>query len=69
MASLLPEPGHADRRGVLEDLVDELLSMPAGGDDPRVLVNVVTQGTDGGLNLAAETAEATEEMGENEDPT
>lgn len=51
LSFLLPEPGNTARRGAVEDLVDELLTIPAGGDDPRMLVNVIDQGPDGGLAL------------------
>lgn len=49
LAQLLPAPDTDGRRGALEDLVEELLTAPAGGADPRFTVSVVRQGTDGGL--------------------
>jgi N-6 DNA Methylase len=49
LAQLLPSPDSEDRRGALEDLVDELLAVPAGGADPRFAASIVRQGLDGGL--------------------
>jgi hypothetical protein len=50
LAQLLPEPGSHERRSVLEELVAELLSAPAGGTDPRFAITTVRQGADGGLD-------------------
>jgi len=54
LAQLLPAPGDNRRRGVIEDFVDEVLSTPAGNADPRMLVKVVPQGSDGGLEFSEE---------------
>ncbi|MGV0159874.1 HsdM family class I SAM-dependent methyltransferase [Mycobacterium colombiense] len=69
LAQVIPSPEDDHRRGVLEDLVDELLHSPAGGEDPRFTISTTPQGDDGGLeslrsNSGAEsnaTLEATED--------
>ena len=58
LTQLLPAPDSQGRRGALEDLVDEILSAPAGGADPRFSITTVNQGTDEGLeSLPDEGAE------------
>jgi hypothetical protein len=51
LSTLLPEVGNPQRRQVLEDLVDQLLVLPDGGEDPRWAVNVVAQGDEGGMTF------------------
>lgn len=57
LVQLLPAPDDAGRRGALEDLVDELLTAPAGVEDPRWQVNLEPQGADGGLSIVADDAD------------
>jgi len=52
LALLIPDPNSADRRGRIEELLDTMLEAEATEDDPRMQVNLVNQGTDGGLQLA-----------------
>jgi type I restriction-modification system DNA methylase subunit len=52
LAQLLPTPEDPKRRQALETLVEEIASAPAGDDDPRFQVNMVAQGSDGGLDFA-----------------
>jgi hypothetical protein len=57
LARLFPPPGDGGRRGVIEDFVDEALEAPAGESDPRMMVEVVRQGTDGGVEFSEEEDE------------
>jgi hypothetical protein len=57
LARLFPPPDDSGRRGVIEDFVDEVLEAPAGDVDPRMLVTVVRQGTDGGLEFSGVSGE------------
>ena len=50
LAQVIPAPEDEGRRGVLEDLVVELLDSPPGGADPRFTISSVRQGVDGGLD-------------------
>lgn len=52
LVQLIPAPGDPRRRDGLEDCAEEILSAPAGSEDPRFMVNIVTQGQDGGLEFA-----------------
>jgi hypothetical protein len=49
LAQLIPDPSNPNRRGKIEELVDQILEAEATEDDPRMQVNLVIQGTDGGL--------------------
>lgn len=49
LAQLLPSPEDNNRREVVETFVETLLAAEAGGEDPRMTVNHVEQGPDGGL--------------------
>jgi hypothetical protein len=51
LAVLLPDVAHAERREKTEALLDVMLDAEAGDEDPRLHVNQVRQGTDGGLAL------------------
>ena len=53
LAQLIPDPSNAARRGRLEDLVDQILDAGATDEDPRMQVNLVAQGTEGGLHIEA----------------
>ena len=53
LAQLIPDPSSPDRRGRIEELIDEILESDATEDDPRMQVNLVAQGSDGGLLLEA----------------
>jgi methylase of polypeptide subunit release factors len=66
LAQLLPAPHLAQRRDALEDLVDELLTAPAGSEDPRFLVNVVRQGRDAGVEYAT-SGRSSSELGDDEE--
>jgi hypothetical protein len=58
LAQLLPPPASPDRREVLEDLVDRLLTQPVSDSDPVMHVNAIIQGNDGGLSLSDEILSA-----------
>jgi hypothetical protein len=62
LAQLLPAPDHRERRGALEDFLDELLEAPAGAEDPRWQVNIERQGGNGGLELIAPQSDDQAEM-------
>lgn len=49
LAQLIPDPSSTERRGRIEELLDLMLEAEATEDDPRMQVNVVTQGAEGGL--------------------
>jgi hypothetical protein len=51
LAQLIPDPSSAARRGRIEELLDTLLTAEATEDDPRMQVNVVRQGEEGGLQI------------------
>jgi len=65
LAQLKPEPGSPARRGQIEDLLQTILEADATEDDPRMQVNLVQQGLDGGLTL--ETSENDEEFFEEDE--
>lgn len=56
-AQLIPEPNNPDRRGRIEELIDIVLNAAATENDPRMQVNIVSQGADGGLQLETEDEE------------
>jgi hypothetical protein len=51
LAQLIPDPGRDDRRSRIEELIELILGADASEDDPRMQVNVVRQGEDGGLQI------------------
>jgi len=51
LSLLIPGPHEPTRRGRTEELVDTLIEAAATELDPRMQVNLVKQGTDGGLSL------------------
>ena len=51
LGQLIPDPSSADRRDQLEQLVELMVTTGATEDDPRMQVNLVMQGADGGLVL------------------
>ena len=52
-AQLIPDPSSPERRGRIEELIDQILEAEATEDDPRMQVNLVVQGPDGGLLIEA----------------
>lgn len=57
LVRLFPPPGDGGRRDAIEDFVDEVLEAPDGDADPRMLVTVVPQGADGGLEFTGASGE------------
>lgn len=55
LAQIVPAPGEAGRRGGLEAFVEDIIENEINLADPRMQVNQVIQGADGGLALAADT--------------
>ncbi|WP_158641325.1 HsdM family class I SAM-dependent methyltransferase [Amycolatopsis eburnea] len=51
LVQLLDEPSSRQRRQSVEDLVDTILGSLHGEADPRLVVNVVRQGEDGGMSF------------------
>jgi hypothetical protein len=52
-AQLIPDPSSPDRRGRVEELIAQILEAEATVDDPRMQINIVVQGTEGGLQIDA----------------
>jgi hypothetical protein len=69
LAQLFPPPEDAGRRGALENFVKELMEAPAGDADPRMLVTMLRQGTNGGLEFADDEPEETDDSESEEEPT
>jgi hypothetical protein len=61
LARIFPPPGDGERRGLIEDFLNEILEAPPGEADPRLLVTVVRQGPDGGLEFSGDPLEEVEE--------
>jgi type I restriction-modification system DNA methylase subunit len=51
LAQMMPPPEDAGRRGAIEDLLDKIVTVDTGDVDPRMQINVVSQGAEGGLTL------------------
>jgi hypothetical protein len=51
LAQLIPDPSSPERRGCTEELIQLLLAMNPTEDDPRMQVNLVRQGLEGGLQI------------------
>ncbi len=49
LAQLIPDPNSPERRGQIEELLELILAAEVTEDDPRLQVNIVKQGTEGGL--------------------
>jgi len=49
LAQLIPDPSSPERRGQIEELLELMLTAKVTEDDPRMQVNIIKQGTDGGL--------------------
>ncbi|PND27631.1 hypothetical protein CN933_05755 [Sinorhizobium sp. M4_45] len=58
LAQIVPPPGDASRRGELEAFLEDVIDNDINPADPRMQVNRVIQGSDGGLSLAAGINEA-----------
>ncbi len=52
LAQIMPPPGEANRRDVLETFLDEMISGDIDPADPRMQINHLVQGPEGGLTLA-----------------
>lgn len=61
LAQLLPPADAIDRRGKLEEFVSELLSADDGSDDPRMRVNILPQGSHGGMEFFGDNDGGAEE--------
>ncbi len=51
LAQLFPDPSSPNRRGRIEELLGLILGSGATEEDPRMQVNLVDQGADGGLQI------------------
>ena len=51
LAQLIPDSSNAKRRGRIEELLELILEAQATEDDPRMQVNLVNQGKEGGLKI------------------
>jgi N-6 DNA Methylase len=58
LAQFLADPADERRRETVEQFIDDVLVAPHGGDDPRILVSVITQGEEAGLSFSAATLDA-----------
>ena len=68
LSQLLPAPLTAERRGALEDLVDDLLDSAGGDTDPRYTSVLVKQGQNGGLTFDPQPSDpAVIRIGEDDD--
>jgi hypothetical protein len=67
LAQLLPEPLTSGRRQGLEDLVELVVTGPAGDDDPRYTCVITPQGDDGGLSYPEEEEGDSQLTAEDED--
>jgi len=54
LAQLIPDPSALNRRDQIEELLEIILNAGASEDDPRMQVNVVRQGDNGGLTLGVD---------------
>jgi hypothetical protein len=52
LTQIIPSPGDASRRGALEAFLEEMIELDEDPDDPRMQINELRQGIDGGLTLA-----------------
>lgn len=57
LAQILPPPGDSRRREEIETFLDDLVDNGINPTDPRMQVNQVIQGADGGLSLVVGTNE------------
>lgn len=67
LAQLFPEPHSDNRRGTIETFLEDLLTLSASDEDPRMQVNQVIQGKEGGLMIVPPTAGGALLAGEEED--
>jgi hypothetical protein len=51
LAQLFPDPSSGERRGCIEELLTSMLGSESTDDDPRMQVNIVSQGEEGGLQI------------------
>lgn len=66
LAQLFPDPSHPQRRDRIEQLIELLLHAKATEDDPRMQINLVSQGADGGLTIETGSDDASELLEEEE---
>jgi hypothetical protein len=52
LAQIIPSPGSPGRRGAIEAFLDEMIDAEIDPQDPRMQINELLQGVDGGLTLA-----------------
>jgi len=52
LAQIIPSPGDAGRRGVIEAFLDEMIDGEKAPNDPRMQINQMVQGAEGGLTFA-----------------
>jgi hypothetical protein len=65
-ARIIPSPGNSGRRGAIEAFLDEMIDGELDPSDPRMQINLMTQGAEGGLTLA-ETADGPDLLDEDEE--
>ena len=65
-AQIIPSPGDSGRRGVIETFLDEMIEGAVDPTDPRMQINLVTQGAEGGLALG-EAADGPDLLDEDEE--
>ena len=52
LAQIIPSPAGADRRGAIETFLEEMIDGERNPNDPRMQINQMIQGGEGGLTLA-----------------
>jgi hypothetical protein len=52
LAQIIPSPGAAGRRGAIESFLEEMIEGERDPSDPRMQINQMLQGAEGGLMLA-----------------
>lgn len=62
LGSLLAVPSELNRRQSIEDLLEAIVTADPGVEDPRLTVNQVTQGAEGGLAFADDGNEQEEAL-------
>jgi hypothetical protein len=51
LAQIIPLPNNEARRAELEAFLEDMIEADVDASDPRMQVNRVSQGSEGGLNL------------------
>ncbi|WP_164848472.1 class I SAM-dependent DNA methyltransferase [Sinorhizobium meliloti] len=58
LTQIIAPPQSQERRGSIEDFLEEMIASDGRVEDPRMQVNIVPQGKEGGLALIADAVEA-----------